>query len=288
LGAYIWRDTQSIIEDFISLSNGVTTIVENGFEVGTFTNKIYRNTDIANRAYQALEFQGRQSVSNRWTLNGSYTLQLTNDGNYEGEATNQPGVPSQIGDYPEIFNSARHFPDGHLFNFQRHKLVLWTVYNAPLGRFGDASISGLWRVNSGTTYSLAATGQRLTAIQTSMLSAAGYPDAPTNQTLGIRGVGLRRELQRARARNKAAPVGEVRYLQPVQQPEAHQLEHDRQSRFEQPDGFAWVGHWLQAGQQLRKSDGQYEFPTAVLCGAGPDRRPHLPGRGRPEILMLAR
>jgi hypothetical protein len=180
---YIWRDTQSIIEDFISLSNGVTTIVENGFEVGTFTNKIYRNTDIANRAYQALEFQGRQSVSSRWTLNGSYTLQLTNDGNYEGEATNQPGVPSQIGDYPEIFHSARHFPDGHLFNFQRHKLVLWTVYNAPLGRFGDASISGLWRVNSGTTYSLAATGQRLTAIQTSMLSAAGYPDAPTNQTL---------------------------------------------------------------------------------------------------------
>ncbi len=185
---YIWRDTNNFIEDFITLSNGVTTVEENG-GVFTFTNQIYQNTNIANRTYQALEFQGRHNLSNRWTLNGSYTVQLTNEGNYEGEAANQPGITSRIGDYPEIFDAVRHFPDGRLFNFQRHKLVLWSIYNAALGRFGDTSISGLWRVNSGTTYSLAAAGQPLTQTQLSTLSAVGYPDAPTDQTVYFDGRG---------------------------------------------------------------------------------------------------
>ncbi len=110
-------------------------------------------------------------------------MQLKNDGNNEGEAANQPGVTSTMGDFPEIFDEARNFPYGRLAIFQRHKLAVWSIYNMGLGRFGDASISGLWRVNSGDTFSLRATGQPLTGIQEALLESAGYPDAPDSQTV---------------------------------------------------------------------------------------------------------
>ncbi len=192
--AYVWRRWNNFIEDFIDLSNGFTNVVQDGVDAGTFTNRVYRNTNIAERRYQALEFQSRYSLSGRWSVNGSYTLQLENDGNYVGEATNQPAVPSVIGDYPEILDPARHYPDGRLPGFQRHKLVLWSVYNVGLHRAGDVSLSGLWRVNSGTTYSLRASGQPLTDAQCAIVtcdpSAPGlYPDAPSSQNIfyGARG-----------------------------------------------------------------------------------------------------
>jgi cell division protease FtsH len=89
---------------------------------------------------------------------------------------------------PEILDPARHYPDGRLPGFQRHKLVMWTVYNVGLHRAGDVSLSGLWRVNSGTTYSLRALGQPLTDAQCAIVtcdpSAPGlYPDAPSSQNI---------------------------------------------------------------------------------------------------------
>jgi hypothetical protein len=187
--SYIWRNTSNFIEDFISLANGVTNVVRNGFDVGTFTNRVFENTDLAFRHYQALQFQSRYTMSTRWTVNGNYTLQLKGDGNVEGEATNQPGVPSQLGDYPEAFNAARQFPDGRIANFQRHKLRMWSIYNIPVGRFGDVSVSGLWRLDSGTTFSYRATNQPLSDVQSALIAA--YPDSPSSQTLyfGDRGIG---------------------------------------------------------------------------------------------------
>jgi hypothetical protein len=105
-------------------------------------------------------------------------VQLKNDGNYEGEGTNQPGNKSFIGDYPEAFNAARNFPDGRLQDFQRSRLRIWSIYNRDMGTAGDLSVSGLWRLDSGRVYSLAARNQALTATQTAIISAAGYPDTP--------------------------------------------------------------------------------------------------------------
>jgi outer membrane receptor protein involved in Fe transport len=181
--SYIWRNWSGFIEDYIQLSNGTTTIINDGFNVGTFTNIDYRNasTDEAFRHYQALEFQGRYNMNTRWNINGNYTIQLDNEGNYTGEAANQPGVTGRIGDYPEIFNATRHFPDGRLPGYQRNKFRLWSVYNMDLGKYGDASISGLWRVDSGQVYNLSSTNQAITPIQLAKISA--YPDAPSSQTL---------------------------------------------------------------------------------------------------------
>lgn len=185
---YVWRRTSDFIEDFIELDNGVTDVSRDGTDFGTFTNSVYRNSDIPTRRYQAAIFQGRYRLRSNWTAEGAWTIQLQNEGNYEGEATNQPGAVSVIGDYPEIFDEDRHFPMGRLANFQRHRARLWTIYNFNPG-IGDLSVSGLWRIESGTAYSLVATGRPLTAVQQAILAGNpndpndDYPDSPGDQDI---------------------------------------------------------------------------------------------------------
>jgi hypothetical protein len=188
--SYIWRDTDNFIEDFIEIGNGTTTVIRNGQNFGTFTNIVYRNTDIADRKYQGLVFQGRYNILNNWRLNGYWTVQLKNEGNYEGEFTNQPGSPSAIGDYPELRDPALHYPYGRNSGpsaFQRHRVALWSVYDQGLGRFGSLTVSGVMRAESGEAYSLRATGQPFTAAQRAAIAA--YPDAPSSQTLFFGGRG---------------------------------------------------------------------------------------------------
>ncbi len=181
-GTYVWRHMGNFIEDYIDLSNGVTDIVRNGIDTGTFTNVVFRNTSSDDiRRYQALVFQGRYTANRALTLNGNWTLELQNDGNYEGENANQPGATSLIGDYPEAFSAARNFPYGHLKNFERSRARLWAIYTADMGHAGSLSLSGLVRIESGQSYSLVATGQPLTDIQQSLLSA--YPDSPSSQSV---------------------------------------------------------------------------------------------------------
>ena len=180
-------------------------------------------------------------------------MQLRNDGNYEGEGSSTPGStvfsnsPSIIGNYPEAFNASRNYPDGRLQAFQRHRMRIWSVYNLGMGPAGDMSFSGLWRVESGLAYSLAARNQALSSTQVALLTAAGYPEAANLAALGpitgnavffddrgsetFKGYGLARHVDQLQHPGvpHAEAVGEVRRLQPVQQPEAHRLEHDHQA-----------------------------------------------------------
>src|SRR6185436_14380140 len=110
--AFVWRRWSDFIEDDISLANGTTHVIRNGFDVGTVTNVLYRNRDDTVRRYQAVELQGRFRASSNWTLNGTYTLQLQNDGNEAGEVVDQPGATGPLGDYPEVFTSDRQYPNG--------------------------------------------------------------------------------------------------------------------------------------------------------------------------------
>ncbi|MBI3049147.1 MAG: TonB-dependent receptor [Acidobacteria bacterium] len=178
---YVWRDTENFVEDFITLENGVTPVVRDGRNFGTFTNVIMRNSDVPERRYQALLFDSRYTVSDDITISGHWTVELKNEGNFEGEATNQPGISSVIHDFPEIYSEARHYPFGRLDNFQRHKIRLWALYNLDLGWAGSLSVAPLWRYNSALTYSLAAANQPLTAIQRAR--AATYPNLPSSQTV---------------------------------------------------------------------------------------------------------
>jgi carboxypeptidase family protein len=187
---YVWRRTTNLIEDYTDLTTGVTHIDQDAVDMLVST-RVYANSDDAWREYQGLLFQGRYDMRRDWTVNGHYTVQLKNDGNYEGESGQSIGG-SMMGDYPEILSEARHFPSGHLAGFQRHKVDVWTIYNRDFGRYGDGTFSGMWRYNSGRVYSLRAANQGITAVQANILAAAGYVDAPSVQTIYYSGLGAER------------------------------------------------------------------------------------------------
>jgi outer membrane receptor protein involved in Fe transport len=189
---YVMRHTDNFIEDFIDIANGTTDVVQNGTDFGTFTNIVFKNSNAPKRDYQGMVFQGTYRITPSWQVSGNYTLQLENDGTFNGEAQNQPGISSPYGDFPvaglpSVFT--RGYPDGHLYDFQRSKLRAWTIYTMNLHSAGRLSASGLVRTDSGLTYSLVATGVPLSGIQNNLLNAAGYPDAPSSQNVYFGGRG---------------------------------------------------------------------------------------------------
>ena len=171
---YSWRKTTNFVEDFIDLTNGITTITQLPTKP-QFTNVVYKNTDGPTRGYQGLILQGNYRVRDRITIGSNYTLQIRNNGSYEGEAPGQPANVSIYADFPEVLGPAldRYMPDGRLADFQRHKLRVYGIYTGELGRFGSIDISPLWRVNSALSYSLIAGGVPLTPIE--LARNPGYP-----------------------------------------------------------------------------------------------------------------
>src|SRR5262249_23789648 len=146
----------------------------------------FRNSDVPQRDYQAVLMQGQYRVSDRLTVQGHWTVMLKDEGDFEGEATNQPALSSLYGDYPEVFAASRNFPVGRLNDFQRNKVRAWATYALPLGqKFGSVDLSGMFRYNSGLAYSLTARNVDLTETQVALAEAAGYANAPNSgvQTL---------------------------------------------------------------------------------------------------------
>jgi hypothetical protein len=185
---YQWRTIGGFIDDFIDdpSAAGKTTVIRDGRNFGTFDNITYRNTDLPTREYQAFVFLGNHRIADRWTVDGHWTLQLRNHGTFEGEAASQPGIPTIIGDYPEMYDLARSNPAGRLNDFQRHKVRLWTTYTQGLRAFGSIDAGLIYRYNSPLTYSLIAVVPR-TAIQTALDPGYAVPFASQNVYFGERG-----------------------------------------------------------------------------------------------------
>ena len=181
--SYQWRSIGGFLEDFIddATDSGKVTVARNGVTLGTFDLVTFRNSSTPVRDYQALLFQGNRRLSNRWTVDGHWTVQLRNHGTFEGEATSQPGLSSTFGNYPEIMVLDRNEPYGRLNDFQRHKLRAWTTYQMDFARLGALDASVLYRYNSALTYSLVANGVATTAIQRA--ANPGYATPPTTQTV---------------------------------------------------------------------------------------------------------
>ena len=174
---FVQRKTANFIEEFITFANGRTPIVVNGATLGQLDNILYDNSDEMKREYQALQFMGQHRVSNALTVNGHWTVQLKNDGNFEGESPNPTG--SVFGDYPEMLSVARSAPDGRLDDFQRSKVRVWADYHAGLGKYGSLNFAPIYRYNSGRTYSLVLNGQPLSTVQAAL--NPGYAGTPTQQ-----------------------------------------------------------------------------------------------------------
>ena len=181
---YVWRKATGLVESFIDdpTAAGKTVVVQDGVTFGTFDNVQYRNSDAAVRNYQGLELLGNYQLRSNWTAAAHWTVQLKNEGNYEGEAANAPGAPSLIGDYPEMLIEARNFPMGRLDDYQQHKVRVWSTYMVDIGRFGALDVTPMWRYNSALTYSLAAANVPLSAIQRAQ--NPGYARLPGSGTNG--------------------------------------------------------------------------------------------------------
>jgi hypothetical protein len=186
-GVYTNRKTTNFLDDFITVDLGRTTVVESGRTFGTFDNQFITNTDVPVRQYQALLFQGNYRVTDHWSLAGNYTLQIKNEGNFEGEGANTPGSYSIIGDRPEFYTPERHYPIGRIDDFQRHKLRVFSTYDLDLGRAGNVILGAVYRYDSPLTFSFAAASVPFTAIQRAR--NPGYANVPANQTLFFEGRG---------------------------------------------------------------------------------------------------
>ena len=183
---YVARHATDFVEDFITLDGGRTTINRNGLSAA-FDNMVFRNTDLATREYQAVEVQSSYRVNGSVVVNGHWTVQLENNGNFEGESANNPGASSLIGDYPEILLASRSFPAGRLDDFQRHKVRVWAAYALDLRRFGRLDVAPFYRYNSARTFSLVAASVALTPSQ--VAANPGYVRLPASQPVffGSRG-----------------------------------------------------------------------------------------------------
>lgn len=175
---YTWRKSGDFIDDFVDdpSSAGKVPVVVDGVNFGTFDRLDYRNADGPEREYQGVQFQGQYRFVERFSMNGHWTVQLRNHGNFEGEATGQPAAASDFGNYPEMLVASRNFPTGRLNDFQRHKTRVWAVYNQPLGRFGSIDMVPMWRYNSAQTYSLFASNVPLSSVQ--LAANPGYARLP--------------------------------------------------------------------------------------------------------------
>ena len=183
---YVNRAVSDFVEDFITVDGSRTTISRNGL-TGTFDNSIFRNADDAIREYRAVDFQSSYRFGSSLFVNGHWTVQLENHGNFEGEAASNPAIPSLIGDYPEIYAPDRSFPVGRLDDFQRHKVRVWANYTFDMHSLGTLDIAPLYRYNSPRTFSLVAASVPLTAQQTA--ADPGYVRLPAGQPVffGLRG-----------------------------------------------------------------------------------------------------
>jgi len=147
------RETSDIVEDFFLIENGQVDVPADD-PVTTADVVVNANTDLARREYRGVQVQGDYRVNRNVRIAGNYTYQDKNDGNFVGEATNQPVISSDIGNYPELFPTNRHLSFGRLFSFQEHKLRVFPTYTLDVGRAGAIVFGALLNYDSGTPFNI--------------------------------------------------------------------------------------------------------------------------------------
>ncbi len=177
---FINRSTRNFVEDFTTIQDGKTPITFNGQSFGLADNRVLRNSDVPKRFFQAIEFQGRQNITKHFTAHVNYTYMLKFEGNFEGEASNQPGISSIFGDQPELLALDRQFPRGRLNGYQKHKVRVFTDYSLPT-RFGVFDLGLLYSFDSGRPYSLSQSGFPYTTIQ--LGRDPGYANLPSTERI---------------------------------------------------------------------------------------------------------
>jgi outer membrane receptor for ferrienterochelin and colicin len=175
------RETSDIVEDFFLFENGQVNVPAD-MPTTAADVVVNANTELASREYRGLQVQGDYRISQNFRIAGNYTYQDKNDGNFVGEATNQPVISSAIGDYPELFPTNRHAPFGRLPAFQEHKVRVFPTYTLEVGRAGDLLFGALFNYDSGTPFDLFDNDAACCTSQQNALDP-GYAAPPTTQDI---------------------------------------------------------------------------------------------------------
>ena len=180
------RKYTDFVQAFVTLATGSTDVVLNGTDAGVFDNILYANSNLPKRHYQASELQAHYDVFRNWSVEGNWTHQFKNNGNYEGESGQSIGTAA-LGQRPEM-TDPREFPTGRLAQYEANRVRLWTIYNFGLGRLGDLSTGFVYRYDSPLTFSYSATVNRSAQ---SKAANPGYKSPSTQVTMfyGDRGAG---------------------------------------------------------------------------------------------------
>ena len=195
---YTNRKWNSFFEDFILAGNGFTTVQVPGSTIAfNVDNVVIGNTDSMKKDYAAIQILGQYRPFSRWTTQLNYTRELKNDGNFVGEAGNQPGNASLFGDRPELYDPQRHYPSGRLPGYQKDRIRWFNTLSVPLRRFGMMDLGLIYNYDSPLTFSFAAGGVPLTAAQIAARNATTYKTPPSSTTIffGDRGTGTFRSTQ---------------------------------------------------------------------------------------------
>jgi hypothetical protein len=167
--SYVNRDFRDILEDFVgdACSFGLTvdglscpaanttTIVDPAGNTAVVDTTIWSNTAAARRDYQAFTASWDLRPGDRWAVGGNYTFSEA-QGNFEGEATNQPGIGSEIGNFERSRPEENGAPFGAVDEDVAHRINAWGTYRFRLPRDSDLAIAGLFQYVSGTVYNLTA------------------------------------------------------------------------------------------------------------------------------------
>lgn len=119
----------------------------------TFDLGLQENTNVVDRNYKGLAFQGTYRLGSAVDLGGNYTLSRA-WGNFEAETANTGPITSSLVSYPEFKQASWNSPEGDLTIDQRHRARIWGSYQVPLAsRAGSMNVSVLQQLNSGVPYS---------------------------------------------------------------------------------------------------------------------------------------
>ena len=166
--SYISRDFRGLLEDFFGdtcsfgLSfdgcpgTNVTQVIDPAGNAVALDTTVWANSSRAKREYEAVSVQWDIRPSVTWSVGGNYTFS-ENKGNYEGEATNQIGTGSAIGDYERSRPEAAASPFGLTDEDVTHRASLWGSYRFDFERMGNLVLAGIGNYSSGATYNLTAT-----------------------------------------------------------------------------------------------------------------------------------
>ena len=182
-----WKD---FVEDFVGGGAGFTHVIISPTVSANLDNTTVGNSSIPQKAYSSVQLLSQYRPLRHWNSQLAYTRELNNNGNFVGEAGNQPGNSSLIGNYPEIYEPNVHIPTGRLPGYEKDRVRWLNTYDLSLSRFGALNIGLIGNYDSPLTFSYA-TAVPTTAIQKAAILAAGDKSAPTSTTVffGRRGAG---------------------------------------------------------------------------------------------------